>query len=235
MSEPPRHVEEFRAAYQREVLGPRYNGWLHLAVIAGSALAALVFAATRVHAPSALEWLAVPITLVIANLGEYLGHRGPMHHKRRGLTLLFKRHTQQHHRYYTTQAMAVRSHRDFHMVLFPPVMLFFFLGLLAAPIGALFYWLISPNVGWLFVATAAGNYLFYEFSHLMHHWPPESRLGGSALFRWLRRHHATHHDPSRMVESNFNITLPLCDWLFGTFDREVRDRSVAAPPRASRS
>jgi sterol desaturase/sphingolipid hydroxylase (fatty acid hydroxylase superfamily) len=33
----------------------------------------------------------------------------------------------------------------------------------------------------------------------------------------MRRLHLTHHDPSVMQHGNFNITWPICDWLFGTW------------------
>ncbi len=128
-------VAAYRVRYRAEHIGPRYNGWLHFATTSVGSLAAIAFAVSRVRAPSRAELAAVPVFFLIANLGEYFGHRGPMHHRRRGLAILFERHTQQHHRYYTHEAMAAESPRDFQMVLFPPVMLLFFLGFLATPIG----------------------------------------------------------------------------------------------------
>ena len=44
-----------------------------------------------------LEWLTVPLAFLYANLSEYLGHRGPMHHKTRLLAGIFQRHTVEHH------------------------------------------------------------------------------------------------------------------------------------------
>ena len=37
------------------------------------------------------------------------------------------------------------------------------------------------------------------------------------LLRALREHHARHHHPELMQKSNFNVTIPLGDMLFGTF------------------
>jgi hypothetical protein len=218
----PDEVAAFRRAHRERHIGPRYFGWAHLAATSLGSLAAIGFAAAQVDGPSAAELAAVPLFFLIANVGEYLGHRGPMHHRRRGLALLFERHTRQHHRFYTDQAMAAESHVDFQMVLFPPVMLIFFLGCLALPIGALFGVLISPNVGWLFAATAASYFLTYEWLHFAYHLPPGGRIGRNPLVRRLRRHHAIHHDPRRMSHANFNITFPIADWLFGTV---ARDRS----------
>ena len=215
----PAEVAAFRAAHRAAHIGPRYRGGLHLAVTSVGALAAIAVAVAMVDAPSWRELVTVPVAFVIANLGEYAGHRGPMHHRRRGLGLLYQRHIRQHHRFYTDQAMVAESRRDFQMVLFPPVMLVFFLGALATPIGLALGAALSPNVGWLFAATAVGYFLTYEWLHLAYHLPDDGWIGRRALVRVLRRHHTIHHDPARMQRVNFNITFPIADWLFGTTGR----------------
>ncbi len=88
----------------------------------------------------------IPIAFLIANLVEYLGHRGPMHRMKRGLGVIFRRHTLEHHHFFTDQQMSYESSRDFKAVLFPPVMLLFFIGGIATPIGLALFLLISPNV-----------------------------------------------------------------------------------------
>jgi sterol desaturase/sphingolipid hydroxylase (fatty acid hydroxylase superfamily) len=216
MLEVPDAVAAFRLRYRDAHIGPRYDGRLHIAFTSIGALTAIVVAASRVVAPSALELLAVPASFLIANVGEYFGHRGPMHHRRRGFGVLFERHTRQHHRFYTHEAMAAESPRDFHMVLFPPVMLLFFLGALAAPLGLALGALFSPNVGWLFGATAVSYFLIYEWLHFAYHLPKDGFIGRLGLVRRLRHHHTAHHDPSLMTRYNFNITFPIADRLFGT-------------------
>jgi hypothetical protein len=216
----PEDVKAFRDDYRRRHIGPRYRGWLHFSVTTAGALAAIFTAAWQVRAPRAVDWWIVPITFLIANFGEYFGHRGPMHHQRRGMSVLFRRHTQQHHRFFTDQAMASESPRDFHMVLFPPVMLLFFLGVLATPMAMALRVLVSPNAGWLFAATAVSYFLLYEWCHFAHHLPESSRIGRTRLVRAMRRHHAAHHDRSRMTECNFNVTFPIADWLMGSLARQ---------------
>jgi hypothetical protein len=215
----PDHVGAFRAEHRARHIGPRYRGWLHFGTTTVGALAAIIVAVVMVDDPTPLELLAVPISFLITNFGEYLGHRGPMHHRRRGMTILFERHARQHHRFYTHDAMAAESPRDFQMVLFPPVMLVFFLGMLAFPIGALLHYAISPNVGWLFGATAMTYFLTYEWLHFAYHLPPDGWVGRRRLVQVLRRHHTHHHDQRRMTHTNFNITFPIADWVFGTIDR----------------
>jgi hypothetical protein len=211
----PDRVEQFRERHRAAHIGPRYRGWLHFGTTTVGAAAAIAFAAWHVAAPSVGELMTVPLTFLFANLAEYFGHRGPMHHRRPGLKLLFERHSLQHHQFFTHDAMAAGSHRDFQMVLFPPLMLAFFLGGVA-PLGVLLGHLIAPNVGWLFVATGVGYFLTYEWLHFAYHQPEGSWIGRRWLVARLRRHHTAHHDLQRMTSVNFNITFPIADLLFGT-------------------
>ncbi len=222
----PRRVAEFREEYRREQVGPRYSGRAHLAFTSLGSLAVIGLTLSCVHSGRPLEWLTLPGVFLLGNVVEFLGHRGPMHHRRPGLGLLFQRHTEQHHRFFTHEALAYESSRDVKMVLFPPVLLLFFLGAIAAPLGALCFALISPNVGWLFVAASVGYYLTYEWLHFCHHLPPEHPVARLAVMQQLRRHHEAHHDPSKMQRYNFNISFPLADWLFGTCWRPEGRRSA---------
>jgi hypothetical protein len=217
-------AQRYRETFRAERIGPGYRGWLHFAFTTVVALGVIGWSAAQVAGATWLHWLTVPAAFVFANFAEYFGHRGPMHHRARYREILFRRHTQEHHRFFTQAAMACESPRDFKIMLFPPSLLVFFLGLLAAPIGALLFVVAHPNVGYLFVATAVGYYLTYEWLHFAYHLPPDSLVGRIGVVRVLRRHHATHHDPALMQRYNFNITFPIADWLMGT-----TYRSDAAP------
>jgi len=199
-------IAEFRAQTRAEQVGPLYSGLLHFGFVNALALSVIAYAAMQLQHP---RWalLTVPITFLYANLVEWLAHRGPMHKPRRFLQLVYQRHTLMHHNFFTHDAMQLESTRDFKMVLFPPVLLLFFFGLFALPIGLLLKALAGTNVAALFVITAMAYYLLYEWMHLGYH------LG---LFGSLRLHHQAHHDPRNMSKTNFNITFPICDRLFGT-------------------
>lgn len=218
VDELPAEVAAYRGEHRARHIGPRYRGRLHLATTTVGALTALALAAWQAArlAPSWAELTTVPVAFLVANLGEYAGHRGPMHHRGRALAILHERHTRQHHRFFTADAMVVESSRDYQMVLFPPIMLVFFLGAMATPIGVGLGLLVSPAVGWLFAATAIAYFLTYEWLHLAYHLPPDGWLGRRALVRRLRRHHTVHHDPRWMARANFNITFPIADRVFGT-------------------
>ena len=209
-------LEADRQALRERLIGKHYLGWAHFAFTTLGCLFAIAFALSRLAHLRPAQWLIVPAAFLIANLAEYLGHKGPMHHRRRGLGLVFRRHTLEHHRFFTHQAMAYQHSRDFKLVLFPPVMLLFFLGGIATPIGAAFFILFGANVGWLFVATATGYFLLYEWLHFSYHLPHAHPIAQLPLVVRLRAHHTVHHDPSRMARYHFNISFPICDRLFGT-------------------
>jgi hypothetical protein len=219
---------EFRDNYRREHIGPRYSGIAHFCFTSFGCLGAMAFCAWRLQAVHWWEWLTVPVTFLFANFVEHAGHRGPMHHPRKGLGLIFERHTRQHHRFFTPDNMAFEGVRDFKAVLFPPILLIFFFGCFALPVGIPLALLSTPNIGYLFALTSIGYFLNYEWLHFSYHTAEDSwiaRLPGVAT---LRRHHTLHHDQSLMSHYNFNITYPITDWLRGTCYRAPRRSGDAA-------
>jgi len=213
----PPEVSRFRREYRETSIGPHYRGWLHFGFTTTGSLLAIGVAASRLHGVTALEWLTLPLGFVVANVVEYLAHKGPMHRPRAGLGFLYQRHTREHHHFFTHDAMECESSRDFKMVLFPPALLFFFLGMITAPIALMLGALFSANVGWLFVLLGASYFLTYEWLHFSYHQPSDSAIGRLGVVRALRRHHQAHHDKALMGKWNFNITFPISDRLFGTY------------------
>ncbi len=215
----PERIRRYREQYRDRRIPAYYSGLFHLGFTTVASIAVVVFSILQLDAVTALEWLTIPATFLYANLAEYLGHRGPMHHPAGFLRLIYERHTLQHHRFFTDAAMQFDSSRDFHAVLFPPVLMVFFITAFALPVWALLVWLFSANVAYLFVATAIAYFLNYELLHFAYHTAPDSwpsRLPGMAALRQL---HTRHHDPALMQSYNFNITYPICDALFGTLFR----------------
>jgi hypothetical protein len=215
-------VRAFRERYRRDHVPARYRGAGHLVFTFGGGSVALVACLLQLDAVQPLEWLAVPLSALYANLAEYFGHRGPMHHRRRGLGLVYERHACQHHRFFTATAMPVDTLRDLRAVLFPPVLMTFFVLAFAVPAGWLLAALTTANVAWLFVATSLGYFLNYEVLHLAYHLPPRYAVARWPVVGRLKRLHEAHHDPRLMARHNFNISYPLGDWLFGTLYRGPR-------------
>jgi hypothetical protein len=222
-------VAAYREQYRQEHVPPGYRGWRHLLFTFGIGGAAMAGAILQLEQVRPLEWLAIPLTFLYTNLAEYWGHRGPMHHLRRGLRRVYERHTKQHHRFFTDQRMELDRFADLRAVLFPPVLMIFFFTAFALPMGLLLAWAASPNVAWLYIATSLGYFLNYEFLHMAYHLP-----AGHPVARWpfigrLKQLHQSHHDPRLMARCNFNITYPIFDVVFGTLHRSHRG---PAPPRS---
>lgn len=229
----PETVARARARFRETRIPGHYSGRLHLATIFGFGTLVAAVSVLMLDGVKPLEWLTIPLTFLYGNLSEYLGHRGPMHRKTRFLEGVFQRHTVEHHAFFTDEAASFDSSRDYRAVLFPPILLVFFFGGFAAPVGALLYFLVSPNVCFLFVFTAILYYMNYELFHFAYHSDPDSWLGRLGIIRRLRRHHLLHHNTRLMTRCNFNITYPICDRLFGTLykgeEPNARSRGNKAP------
>ncbi len=143
------------------------------------------------------------------------------------MAVLYDRHTPMHHRIYRYGDMQVRSSRELRLVLIPAMGV---IGIViaAAPAAALTGWLFGSNVGWLFLMTASSYVVGYELSHLAYHLPEDGFIGRRWLVRVMREHHALHHDPTLMQKWNFNVTVPLADWLF----RSIAPRKLVEEVRA---
>jgi hypothetical protein len=192
-----------------------YSPWGHLAFPSLVGIGLIATATMLLEHPSAGELLFVPLVLVLINLNEWHIHRNILHQRFWPLEVLFWRHTPEHHVIFVRDDMAMRAPREFRLVLIP------FYGILAIflttlPITAALWFLVSHNVALLWVACTMGYVVAYEWLHLAYHLPESNPFGRSRLIGWLRRHHAMHHTPELMQRWNFNVTVPLADWLLGT-------------------
>ena len=214
-----RNLDTYRDEYRRDHVPRGYRGSRHLAFTFGVGTAACVACLWQLQDVRPVEWLTIPLTALYANLAEYFGHRGPMHHRVRGLGLVFERHTRQHHRFFTSATMPVDTLDDLRAVLFPPLLMTFFIVTFALPVALVLALATSRNVAWLYIATTLGYFLNYEFLHLAYHLPARYAVARWPLIGRLKDLHQRHHDPALMTRCNFNISYPLGDWLFGTLHR----------------
>lgn len=230
-TEDTRAWEETQPLSRRDVVraealakAPRlYSPWAHLAFPSAVGLGLIVAALVLLEQPSGWELLTVPVVLVLVNFHEWYVHRNVLHRRTWPLDELFWRHTPEHHVIFVRDDMAMRSRREFRLVLIP------FYGILAIfvaslPVTAALWMLISPNVALLWVASTMAYTVAYEWLHLSYHLPRESRIGRSRLITRLRRHHAAHHAPELMQRWNFNVTVPLADWVLDTVHPSTADR-----------
>jgi hypothetical protein len=209
---PSARRDELRARVVAEI--PRwYSPWLHLAFPSLVGLGTIVGSIALVRGLRPIELVAVPLTFLLLNASEWRIHRDMLHKRTPPLTVLYDRHTPQHHMIFVTDDMAIRSTREFALVLIP------FYGILAAGVGALpipaALWLGFGlrNPALLFMATTMAYVVAYEWMHLSYHAPADSFVGRLSLIQRLKRHHAVHHAPELMQKWNFNVTIPLWDWI----------------------
>jgi len=72
-------------------------------------------------------------------------------------------------------------------------------------------WTLGTATGAVFAGAFGLAYLAYDVMHYgFHQWRLPGRLGS-----YLKRHHLMHH--FRDDGSDFGVTSPLWDWIFGTF------------------
>ncbi len=208
----------FRTRY-RAGIARHYSGWLHGGFVFGVGGALMLYCFSQIDRLQLLEWLLIPAALLFTNVGEYIAHK-ELGHKKRGFAKLFySRHTGDHHSFFTDQDYQISNSRDLRVVLFPALLLVAVSAGVAAPLGWLLAKLLSVDAGWLFAGALLAGYLFYEFIHLCDHLPESSAWTRLPLVRQLREHHRRHHAPDNATQYNFNVTLPITDWLLGTLKR----------------
>jgi hypothetical protein len=198
---------------------PRYRPLAHLAATPLIGLVLLILAFANVEAFGWTGLAAVLLTIVYANLVEWCAHRWLLHRRRRFWEVLYDRHVPMHHMIYRHGSMAVTCRREWFFVLMPAKGV---LGIviLAIPLALALGALIGHDVGWIFLTTAGLYAVSYEMLHLCYHlrsdvWVMRIPFLGRVL-RALSRHHARHHHVQLMQKWNFNVTVPLWDFILRT-------------------
>lgn len=217
-------TEAFRARYRADI-HPLYNPWLHGAFVLLFGLLAIGGFWSTVHQVQPLEWLAVPLTLLFFNFGVYVVHRHLGHHKKSLARMFYARHAGDHHSFFTPGHMTCDSARDWRVILFPAWLIVLHTLVITAP----GWWLLAQfnsNVAGLFGGCMVLGYLTYEVFHACEHLPPGNPVTRLPWIRQMRRLHELHHRRELMQERNFNIVLPLMDYLFDTLYWEPEQ----APP-----
>src|SRR5262249_12949042 len=140
-------------------------------------------------------------------------------------------------------SMEIQSWRELDLVMMPWFTLpLFFVAI--APLVALVAWRLDRGTAGLLLLTGVASFALYEGMHALYHLPlpllRRMRLLDSRVFRFLYDHHRHHHRLSRMRWTNFNISMPLSDRWWRTFETEAgwqagRRRRRQAPPAPDRA
>lgn len=208
-------TEDFRAA-QLAAMPRWYSPFAHLAGTLSVGVIAVALALIMVHDVHWYQFLVCPIALVFANFFEWWAHKNILHRPQPFLRDLYEKHTPLHHRMYRWGDMAIRDRRELRFILIPASGV---LGIVisASPVAIALGYFVSANVGWLALMAMALYVIMYEMTHLAYHLPKEHFVHRLPFVDRLAEHHARHHNPAFMGRWNFNVTIPLADFVLGTF------------------
>lgn len=211
-------------------LPTRYSPTIHLAIPAAIGLAVLVVAFVRLQTNvlRPIELLSIPITLFASFGFEWRAHKDILHRRLPLLGLLYVRHELYHHVIFTDRDMAVKSRREWWFVLMPAYAVVLVFLTLVLPIAIVIELYVSTNVAMLVTMTSMVFFLSYEWLHLAYHLPLDHPIARLGIIAKLREHHRRHHEPRLMKQWNFNVTVPLFDWLYGTTWSPEREEKFRA-------
>lgn len=214
-------------AYRDKVLDPQFSLARHLGKVLGVAALILAGGVWLARGAPAWQWALVPLFWAIANAFEWMVHRFLMHRPLQP-RILYVNHAIHHHRAFDGAAQEIRTLRDLSVVMMPWYTLVFVFAI-ASPIAFAAALLGGTPLAGVFLVSAVLYFLLYEVIHTLHHLSPvqlaKVPFGRSRAVAALRRQHHAHHQLQRMTEINFNVTFPLADALFGTYER-------AQPPKS---
>jgi hypothetical protein len=218
----PSRAAPSRAERRARLQTPGFRLGRHLGAFGALAVGATAIAIWLARSARLTDLWIVPAYLVAANLVEYVVHRLLMH---RPLwpRAFYKGHTLGHHRAFHHDSMEIGAWSELELVMMPWfTLLLFFVGI--APIVVAIAWALGPGAAGLFLLTAVSTFVTYEGMHALYHLPlPLLRrlhLPDNPIFRFLYDHHLHHHRLACMRWTNFNISLPLSDALFGSLESE---------------
>lgn len=217
-----RREQERQARYRKkfvEETPPWYHGMLHLGFMLLITGGTIYYCAVRLEKPVWWEWTLIPVIALFGNFVEWAAHRYLLHRPVPGFKMVYKRHCTSHHQFFTHHDLGYEGHKEWRALLFPPFAPLAFI-LLSLPFAFLAAWLISSNAGYIVVITMTAYYLLYEGLHTLSHFDDEKHpyLKYIPLVNTVRRMHYVHHALGYMQTRNFNLTFPICDFIFGTSD-----------------
>ncbi len=182
-----------------------------------------------------LAWLA-GFTILMSFL-EHQVHRSLMHKKNglsrrlRSFNRMFEHHAILHHRHYSKvfNDKPVAAGEDRHLRLSIRE------GFLEALPIAAFLATISLEGAIIFEMVVCLHHFIWNKIHLEMHKPEERFFSDWRLYKFLARHHYLHHDwrlykflarhhylHHKHPDKNFNVVLPLADYVLGTSIRASR-------------
>jgi len=162
----------------------------------------------------------VVVGVVYSSFFEWVAHKYVMHNPHSFWRHAYNSHTKVHHNVFRSDEsyhlQKGVDHSIIHMLKWaiPIILVGSFPYVLVA---AALYLFVSLNVSLTITITGifvtALYYGSYESLHWCKHLPRRRFIERLRVFRFLNGHHLLHH---RYLNKNYNVVLPLADWLFRT-------------------
>jgi hypothetical protein len=172
--------------------------------------------------PILLFMLVVASGLFYASVFEWTLHRYVMHRPLGSFRYPFEAHAGTHHRLFRADASYhFQGIDDTHT----KIPMAWWNGPVIVLVGVLPFALVAltfARYGWedgapiVFGAgmlVSAGYFIAYEYFHWCMHMPKGRWFETTRIFKKMNGHHILHH---RYMSKNFNVVLPIADYLFGT-------------------
>lgn len=208
-------TQAFRKSY-RGAISPKYNGYAHMVFVVVAGVGFISYKIGGINEFGWIHFISILATVVAWNFVEYFIHIKLGHQKRKLAAMFYKRHTGDHHSFFTEKRLVPMNHRDWRVTLFP-AWLVVVTAVIATGIGLSVGYFLGEGIGDSAAAGLMIGYLAYEFFHFCDHLPQNHFLVKLPWIGHMRHLHKLHHRRDLMHTKNFNLTFPLADWLFGTF------------------
>jgi sterol desaturase/sphingolipid hydroxylase (fatty acid hydroxylase superfamily) len=217
-------TETLRNGYRSSVIPPRYNGRLNavmnIAVCVTLALAGAFLLVANMSVLAAASFVA---GILVFNFFEYAFHRWISHRKRALFMKSYRRHTGEHHGFFSNGNMTSADIRDLHVTIMPTITIVVYFVLFSLMFSLPLYVLRGVGEAAGFSCAVAISLLQLDILHFYYHLDDRSLLSRTlnrfSYFRFLKHSHTVHHYREKMHSGGFNITHPLFDFLFGTLVR----------------
>lgn len=157
--------------------------------------------------------LAIAITLFVSFGFEWYVHKNILHKPFWIFKVIYDKHLI-HHIMYKDSNMAIKSNKELYFVLMPPYAIVSVVAIISPVIIGLGL-LFGLNIALTVLSTMVFFFMSYEWLHYSYHLPADSFIGRMDLIQIMREHHRQHHNWN-YVRYNYNVTVPVFDWIMGT-------------------
>lgn len=185
-----------------------YNPYIHLFLPSLIALIINIICLYQIKNIS-YELIIIPLMLFILNGFEWFVHKNILHKSNKITRHIYKKHYI-HHKLYDENNMFLKEKNELHYILMPSyALLLILVGLI--PIFSLIF-ILNANIAYLMLIVSSLYFIFYEIMHLIYHLP---FFKNNKIISFLREHHFIHHISS-FNNKNYNVTVPIFDWILKT-------------------